>query len=76
MENTQNKYAVPVDALERSAHVPLDEQIEDHPEPPTPGLVSEEQRQAQGRNWIVGAGAVAAPAMFGGYGGESDSGCD
>jgi hypothetical protein len=39
----ENRYAVPIDALEGSAHVPLDEQVEEHAEPPPPDVVDPER---------------------------------
>ena len=39
---TENKYSVPLGDLERTAHVPRDEQVEEHDtEPPPPDAVSE-----------------------------------
>ena len=43
----ENKYTVPLDALEHSAHVPLDEQVEERPEPPAPDVVDEERGATQ-----------------------------
>ena len=43
-----NKYAVPLDALENSAHVPVEDQVTEHAEPPAPDVVNEE-RLAQRR---------------------------
>lgn len=52
MEN--NKYAVPVDALERSANVPLEDQVEEHPEPPPPDVVGEARLEAQKLARVLG----------------------
>ena len=49
----ENKYAVPLDALERSAHVPLDDQVEEHREPPPPDAVNEQRVEAQRLTRIV-----------------------
>ena len=56
MEHTENKYAVPVDALERSAHVPLEDQVEEHAEPPTPDIIPPERVEAQKNLWLIGGG--------------------
>lgn len=42
-----NRYAVPLDALERAAHVPAEDQVTEHAEPPAPDLVGEERLAAQ-----------------------------
>lgn len=42
-----NKYAVPLDALQRSAQVPQDEQVEERPEPPNPDVVHEDRVETQ-----------------------------
>lgn len=47
MADAENKYAVPVDALERGVRVPPDEQVEEHAEPPPPDVVNEAQREAR-----------------------------
>jgi hypothetical protein len=56
VEHTENKYAVPVDALERSAHVPLEDQVEEHAEPPTPDVIPPERVEAQKNLWLIGGG--------------------
>ena len=43
----ENKYAVSLDALEGGVHVPLDEQVEEHAEPPAPDAVHEDRVAAQ-----------------------------
>lgn len=42
-----NKYAVPIDALERETHVPVEDQVTEHAEPPPPDLVNDERLAAQ-----------------------------
>jgi len=42
-----NKYAVTLDALENSAHVPLDDQVTEQAEPPAPDVVNEERLAQQ-----------------------------
>ena len=55
LRDMENKYAVPLDALERSAHVPLDEQTEEHPEPPAPDVLDEDRVAAQRLVRMAGA---------------------
>ncbi len=43
----ENKYSVPLDALESSAHVPAEDQVEGHAEPPPPEFISQERVEAQ-----------------------------
>jgi hypothetical protein len=45
-----DKYAVPLDALERSAHVAVEDQVSEHPEPPAPDVVNEERLAER---WIL-----------------------
>lgn len=72
MADTENKYAVPVDALERSAHVPLDDQVYEHPEPPTPDVIGEQRLEAQRLTRIVGMGAFGATAVGSDFDFDSD----
>jgi len=52
----ENKYAVPLDALEQSAHVPIEDQVEERDaEPPPPDAVPKERVEAlKLANYIAG----------------------
>ena len=50
----ENKYTVPLDALETSAHVPVEDQVEEHPEPPPPHFISQERVEQQKLIRILG----------------------
>jgi hypothetical protein len=53
-----SKYEVSIGALEKSAHVPIDEQVTEQAEPPTTGPRSPEELDRQRLLGITGAGRL------------------
>lgn len=53
-----NRYAVSLDELERTAHVPVEDQIESQPEPPAPGPLAPEELDRLRLLGITGAGRL------------------
>lgn len=51
-------YAVPIDALEKSAHVPLGEQVTEQGEPPPPPPIGTDEVDRQRLLGITGAGRL------------------
>ena len=58
MLGDMNRYDVSLDDLERSAHVPVDEQITEQPEPPAPGPLSDEELDRQRLLGVTAAGRL------------------
>jgi hypothetical protein len=56
-----SKYEVHVNDLEKSAHVPVEEQVMEQPEPPSPGPMSTEELDRQRLLGITGAGRLRQP---------------
>jgi hypothetical protein len=52
------KYDIGLDELEKSAHVPVDEQVTEQPEPPAPGPMSEEELDRQRLLGLTAAGRL------------------
>lgn len=50
-----NKYAVSLEDLERSAHVPASEQVSEQPQPPNPDLLGEADRERLALLRVAGA---------------------
>ena len=53
-----NPYAVPLDDLERDAHVPVDEQVTAQPEPPATGPLEPEELDRLRLLGVTGAGRL------------------
>jgi len=60
-EPDMSKYAMTLEGLERSAHVPADLQTTAQGEPPPPGPISPEELDRQRLLGITGAGRLRQP---------------
>lgn len=57
----QRKYSVTLAKLERSAHIPVDQQTTEQAEPPAPDALSAEELDRQRLLGITGAGRLRQP---------------
>jgi hypothetical protein len=56
-----SKYEVSLDALEKSAHVPVDEQVTEQAEPPAPAPIADEELDRQRLLGVTAAGRLRLP---------------
>ena len=58
MADTAGKYEIGLTELEKSAHVPVDQQVTEQAEPPSPGPMSVEELDRQRLLGITAAGRL------------------